>query len=45
MVLTVVVLITFLVGGFVGVMCIKARHCLMEAQMDDSHRNHFGKPM
>ncbi|XP_017019931.1 semaphorin-1A [Drosophila kikkawai] len=45
MVLTVVVFITFLVGGTVGVMCVKARNCLMEAQMDESHRNHFGKPM
>ncbi|KAH8376140.1 hypothetical protein KR200_001838 [Drosophila serrata] len=45
MVLTVIVFFTFLVGGTVGVMCVKARNCLMEAQMDESHRNHFGKPI
>ncbi|KAH8250756.1 hypothetical protein KR038_007462 [Drosophila bunnanda] len=45
MVITVVVFFTFLVGGFVGVMCVKFRNCLREAQMDESHRNHFGKPI
>ncbi|KAH8253965.1 hypothetical protein KR032_007875 [Drosophila birchii] len=45
MVLTVVAFITFVVGGTAGVMCVKARNCLKEAQMDESHRNHFGKPI
>ncbi|KAH8291314.1 hypothetical protein KR054_010536 [Drosophila jambulina] len=45
MFLAVVVFVTFLVGGVVGVFCVKARNCLAEAQMDESHRNHFGKPI
>lgn len=45
MLLTTIVFFTFLVGGIAGICCVKAKSRLMEAQMDESHRNHFGKPM
>ncbi|XP_026835817.1 semaphorin-1A isoform X1 [Drosophila erecta] len=45
MLLTVVVFITFLIGGSAGIFCVKAKSRLMEAQMDESHRNHFSKPI
>ncbi|KAH8401249.1 hypothetical protein KR009_004021 [Drosophila setifemur] len=45
MLLTAIVFITFLVGGIAGMFCVKAKSHLMEAQMDESHRNHFGKPI
>ncbi|KAH8277919.1 hypothetical protein KR018_010341, partial [Drosophila ironensis] len=45
MLITLVILITFLGGSFVGVLCVKAKTRLMDAQLDDSHRNHFGKPI
>ncbi|KAH8331635.1 hypothetical protein KR074_008665, partial [Drosophila pseudoananassae] len=39
------ILTTFLVGSFVGVICVKAKSHMMDSQMDESHRNHFGKPI
>nr|XP_016929626.1 semaphorin-1A [Drosophila suzukii]XP_016929628.1 semaphorin-1A [Drosophila suzukii] len=43
--LAIIVSITFVVGGSAGVFCVKAWSRMMEGQMDDSHRNHFGKPI
>ncbi|XP_033253690.1 uncharacterized protein LOC117193067 [Drosophila miranda] len=44
MLLLFVVFITFFVGGCVGIVCVKAKNRL-DGQMDDSHHNHFGKPI